>query len=436
MSSILSRLFKSKVATNSFWIIGEQMFQMVVSFVIGIISARYLGPSNYGALNYTASFVTFFTSIATLGMEGVVIKKIIEHPDKEGEFLGSSMLFRAISSVLSSFAIVLIVWVLNPNENLKVVLASLQTLQLVFTSVHILDSWFQRHLNSKYVSIAKMIACLIVSAYKVFLLITAKDIRWFAFSNTLTSLVIAIILWCVYDSKKSQKLSVNISSGMYLLKDSYHFILSGIMVAIYGQMDKIMLGGMISDTSVGFYTTAAMLCSAWTFIPNAIINSFRPKVMELKESGNERAYLIRLEQVYSLVIWGSLLASVLICALGYLIITILYGVEYSGAITPLRILIWCETFAMIGNARGIWILCENKNKYVKYYLGLGAVINLILNAALIPILDASGAAIATLITQVFTSMIAPLFFKETRIHTKLVIDAFLLRWRFKPDNIG
>ena len=77
MPSILRRIFKSKVATNSFWIIGEQMFQMVVSFVIGIISARYLGPSNYGALNYTASFVTFFTSIATLGMEGVVIKKII-----------------------------------------------------------------------------------------------------------------------------------------------------------------------------------------------------------------------------------------------------------------------------------------------------------------------------------------------------------------------
>ena len=158
--------------------------------------------------------------------------------------------------------------------------------------------------------------------------------------------------------------------------------------------------------------------------------------MELKEAGDEKAYLIRLEQVYSLIIWGSLLASVLICVLGKFIIMILYGVDYSGAITPLRILIWCETFAIIGNGRGIWVLCEHKNRYVKYYLGLGAIINLILNAVLIPVLDASGAAIATLVTQIFSSMIAPLFFKETRIHTKLVLDALLLKWRFRPNEIG
>lgn len=51
-----------------------------------------------------------------------------------------------------------------------------------------------------------------------------------------------------------------------------------------------------------------------------------------------------------------------------------------------------------------------------------------LNIIMIPKFGISGAAIATLITQVMTSVFAPLLFKETRSFTKLVIDSFLFKW--------
>ena len=54
-------------------------------------------------------------------------------------------------------------------------------------------------------------------------------------------------------------------------------------------------------------------------------------------------------------------------------INILYGTDYLGAVPTLRIMIWVEMFAVMGTARGIWVLCENKSKYVKYFLGIGAV---------------------------------------------------------------
>ena len=85
---------KNKEIKNAGWIIGERIVQMLISFLIGILSARYLGPDNYGSLNYTASFITFFTSVATLGMDGVIIKKMIEHPDKEGNLIGGSIILR------------------------------------------------------------------------------------------------------------------------------------------------------------------------------------------------------------------------------------------------------------------------------------------------------------------------------------------------------
>lgn len=436
MKSKLGRLLESKNIKNSGWIIGEQVFRMLIQLVVGIITARYLGPSNYGSLNYTASFVTFFTSIATLGMDGVIIKKLIEQPDEEGSYIGSCMGLRLIASFLSILSVSVIVYILNPSDYIKLVLVFLQSFQLSFKAIEILDSWFQRHLKSKYVSVGKMIACIIVSTYKIFLLATSKSIIWFALSNSLMEAVIAFVEWVFYKKEGGQKLSFSFSVGKQVLSESYHFILSGLMVAIYSQMDKIMIGQMLTDTDVGYYTTATAICGMWIFVPTAIINSFNPMIMELKKNGNETMYLRRLQQLYSFVIWLCLGFSLVIAVLAKIIVLILYGSSYLGAVGALRITIWCETFAMIGTLRGIWIICENKNKFVKYYIAIGAVVNLVLNAILIPRTGINGAAIATLITQITTSLIAPLFFKETRAHTGIVLRSFVCSWYFewKKDN--
>lgn len=436
MKRKLARLLESKSIINSGWIIGEQIFRMLIQLVVGVITARYLGPSNYGSLNYTASFVTFFTSIATLGMDGVIIKKMIEHPDEEGSYVGSCMGLRLIASFLSILSVSVIVYILNPSDYIKLVLVFLQSFELSFKAIEILDSWFQRHLKSKYVSVGKMIACIIVSAYKVFLLATSKSIIWFALSNSLMEAVIAFVEWVVYKREGGQKLSFSFSIGRQVLSESYHFILSGLMVAIYSQMDKIMIGQMLTDTDVGYYTTATAICGMWLFAPTAIINSFNPMIIELKKSGNEAMYLRRLQQLYSFVIWLCLGFSLAIALLARLIVVILYGSSYLGAVGALRITIWCETFAMIGTLRGIWIICENKNKYVKYYIAIGAVVNLVLNAIMIPRIGINGAAIATLITQITTSLIAPLLFNETREHTGIVLRSFVCSWYFegKKDN--
>lgn len=424
----IENLLHSKSIKNSGWIIGDQIFQMGLQLIVGMITARYLGPSNYGTLSYTASFITFFISISSLGMEGVVIKKLIEHPDEEGLYLGSSIVFRIFSSIFSILSVSLVVYVLNPDEPIKLLLVFVQSVQLIFKAGKILESWFQRHLLSKYSSLGSMLSCVAVSTYKIYLLATGKSIVWFAFSNSISEAVILCIMIYAYKKAGGQKLRYSFSTGKEILHESYHFIISGFMVAIYGQMDRIMLGQMLNDTVVGLYSTATTICGMWVIIPTAFINSFQPIIMEEKNNGNEKKYILRLEQLYSSIIWMCIIVALLVGLLSKPIIYILYGSAYLKAAEPLAISIWYETFAMIGSARGIWILCENKNKYVKYYFFVGTIANLILNATLIPIYGMNGAAFATLITQIITSLIAPLFFKETRIHTKLVLDAFLLKW--------
>lgn len=423
----MKNLFKTKEIGNAAWIIGEQVFQMLLTFIVGILSARYLGPSNYGLISYTSSFVSFVIPVVTLGMDGVIIKKMIAAPKEEGLYLGSCILYRSISALLCSISIILIVLVSNPNDMLMLSLISLQSIQLFFRAINILDAWFQRHLLSKYVSIAKMIASILVSGYRIFLLISDKDVRWFALSNSLSTIVITIILLVFYKINAGQKLKVYFKYGLNVLKESYHFIISGIMSAIYGQMDRVMLGEMLSSEAVGLYTIAATICSMWIFIPTAIINSLRPGILEHKNSGNEMKYICNLRRLYSIIIYLCIAVSIVIFVLGDYVVNLLYGYEYSGAITALKVLIWSEVFSMLGVARGIWILAENKNKYVKYYLFMGVILNLFLNLMLIPKYGIIGAAVATLSTQIFTSLISPLLFKETREHTKIVLQSINIK---------
>lgn len=215
-----------KVTKNTIWIMTERISQMVISLIIGVISARYLGPDNYGILNYGASFVTFFTAICNLGLENIIIKEYVEKRSENGKILGTALVLRLISSGISIIAIVIIISILKPNDNLMLVVTLLQSLALIFQTYELIDFWFQSNLNSKYVSIAKIIAYITVAVYKIILLVLKMPVQWFAFSTTLDYIVIMIIMLYMYKKNNGQKLSFSINLGKKLLRNSYHFIFS------------------------------------------------------------------------------------------------------------------------------------------------------------------------------------------------------------------
>ena len=56
---------KSKEVKNAGWLIGGKVAQMVLSLFVGVLSARYLGPGNYGLISYGSALVSFFMSFCT-----------------------------------------------------------------------------------------------------------------------------------------------------------------------------------------------------------------------------------------------------------------------------------------------------------------------------------------------------------------------------------
>jgi len=70
---------------------------------------------------------------------------------------------------------------------------------------------------------------------------------------------------------------------------------------------------------------------------------------------------------------------------------------------------------------------ENLQKYITPIYAGAALTNVVINYLLIPVWGATGAAVASLITQISTVFFFPLLIKPMRKNTKLLAEALILK---------
>lgn len=422
----LRNIFKNKVVKNAGWIIGGRLVNKLLAFLVGILTARYLGPSNYGLINYAAAYTSFFASVCTLGINSIIVKNFVDHPNEEGKTIGTTLLLRAVSSLLSALMIVGIVGIVDRDEPLTVVVVALCSVGLIFQIFDTLNYWFQARLQSKYSALASLASYAAVSVYKIVLLVLGKSVEWFALASALDYTVLAVVLAAAYFKNGGQRFTASWAKAKELLSSSTSFIISGLMISIYACTDKLMLKQMLGEASVGYYSLASAISVSWAFVLSAIIDSLYPEIVQSFNT-NRIYYERKNRQLYAIVFYTSLFMSAAICLLARPFIEILYGASYLPAVQPLRIVVWYTAFSYLGVARNAWMVCENRQKYLKYlYMG-AAAINVVLNLLFIPPWGASGAAAASLITQIATIVLMPAVIRPLRPNTKLMLDAVLLR---------
>lgn len=420
-------LLKNRIVKNAGWMVGEKVVQMLISLVVSLLTARYLGPSNYGLINYATSFTAFFSAFCNLGLNSLMVKELVDRPEEEGLVLGTAMGMRAVSSILSAITIMAVVCVIDRDEPTTILVVALCTIGMVFHIMSTFSYWFQRHLKSKFTAIAAFIAYMVTAAYRVVLIVSGESVTWFALATSVDYICLAALLVYFYKKEGGQKLGFSWEYGKQMLSRSKHYVLSGLMVAIYGQTDKLMLKQMLDLTETGFYSTALAVNGMWCFILAAIIDSMYPSVIEAHNNGNEELFKRKNRLMYAIVFYVSVAAAVGFNIFAELIIFILYGKAYLASAMPLRIISWYTAFSYLGVARNAWIVSKDRQKHLIKIYASAAVGNVVLNALLIPRWGANGAATASLIAQILTGLVIPFFIKDLRENVVLMIEGILLK---------
>jgi O-antigen/teichoic acid export membrane protein len=123
----LKKILNTKVSSNIIWLIFDKIFRISLSFFVGIFVARYLGPENFGILNYAIALVGVFGSFATGGLTDVSIKEILKGGNKN-IILGSIFWLQIILSTLVILPITTMAFISsndNAQEPLIILLRSL-----------------------------------------------------------------------------------------------------------------------------------------------------------------------------------------------------------------------------------------------------------------------------------------------------------------------
>ena len=422
-----------KYFVNTGWLFFEKILRMVVTLFVGVYVARYLGPSNYGLLNYAISFVFLFSAIATLGLDNIVVRDLVKDKAERDELLGTTLLLKIIGAVLL-LGIVSVAVRFTTNDNFTNLLVLIIALGAIFQSFKTIDFYFQSKVLSKYVVHAQIVSVILSSIIKLLLIYFKMGLIYFAAVMVVESVVLAVGLIAMYTK---QKLDIfnwrpKFSLAKRLLKDSWPLILSGVAISIYMRIDQVMIKEMMTLGAVGNYAVAVKLSEIWYFIPMAITSSLFPAIINAKKI-SEKLYYGRLQKLYDLMTWLAIGIALSTTFLANDIIRLLFGIQYQNAASVLKIYIWAGLFTFSGVARGNWIFNENLQRYTFYYLSIGAVINVLLNVHLIPKFGIKGAAYATLFSYMVASYVGAALFKKTRLAFVMQTKSLLFYSIFKKS---
>lgn len=415
-----------KYFNNTAYLLTDKIFNLIVAFFVSVYLARHLGPSNYGILTFAQSVIAFLSVFASFGIKDIIVRNlVIEDNRYSSVIMGTSLLIRIISSTLGIFFILhLSHFIAESNEERIVIL--ILSFTTLFESFEIIKFFFQSKIMADKVLPVAIIQTATGALLKIFLIQLNVSLVWFATVYVFELLVAAGGLVFIYKKQGHKILSWKFDAlyAKRLIKDSWPLLFSGFVIVIYMKIDQIMIKYMLSDFAVGVYAISVKLTSVWYFVGVVICNSLMPALVRAKEY-NKKLYYQRQQYLYELMIGIGIFLAIPITFFAYPLINWLFGNEYSAASSVLTIQIWSLIFIFLGIASSNWLITENLQKYNLSRTILGALVNVILNVLLIPDLGIQGAALATLISQVFASYLANLISKKTFIVFKMQSKAFL-----------
>ena len=413
---------------------------MGLGIVVSVWIIRFLGPEQFGTLSYSLVFAGMFSSLAGLGLDGIVIREVSKDLSKKEMMLGTAFCMKLLGGIGAFFITVVSVWIVKASDYVTIILTSIIAFSLVFTAWDVIDLWFQSRIESKYTVFARNSAFIVVTATKVLLIVLRGPLIAFAIASFLEVSLGALGLAFFYRRNGNRMTSWkrDYSIAKVLLMESWPLIVAGFATFIYVKIGQLMLGSMLGNKPLGIYSAAIKFSEIWYFIPIAISSSVFPIMVEQKKM-NEGLFFLRFGKICSLMSSLGIVIAIIMTAASSWLVRWAYGSSYSDAGPILAIHIWAGVFLFIGVAASIWTMIEGYQKFALFATVSGGIINVVANLALIPIYGGIGAAISTVVSYATAGYFVYFVLPQTRKVALILTKSIIAPWKLlgmRDDEIS
>jgi polysaccharide transporter, PST family len=403
--SLKNRPLVQAVLGNTGWLLLDKALRLLVGLAVTAWVARYLGPEQFGLFNYALALIALLAVLANAGLDLVVVRNIVRHPDEVESILGSALLLKALGSAIAVVFALAAAMLLSSGDSRFTWMVVLLALSLPAQALDPIELWFRANLQARHAVIARNGAFLVVSVARVLLIFHEAPLVAFAWAVLLESWLAALGLITAYRLRGGHLLAWRaVARHVHeLVQQCWPLLLSGVMVGIYLRIDQVMLGRMLGSEAVGIYSAGIFFSELWYVIPSAIVMSMAPVFAKTREI-DPLLYQRQLERLFRWLALASYAAAATMTLISQTLVVLMFGAQYADAAGVLAVHAWTGVFVALGVASSQYLMLEDLNRISLQRTAVGALLNVALNLVLIPRYGPMGAAWATLMSYAVATL--------------------------------
>lgn len=374
------------------------------SFIFPIITFPYISrvllPAGTGKVQFATSIIAYFVMFAQMGAPSYGIRACAKVRDDKEQLTRTAHELLFINLIMSAAAYVLlaIALIVVPKFQQERTLIIVVSLTIGLTAIGM--EWLYKALEQyTYITIRSVIFKLIALIAMFLLVHTESDYVIYGGITILASSA-SNILNLINAHKYIGFKSIGGYDLRKHIKPIMVFFAMACATTIYTNLDNVMLGFMATDVDVGYYGAAVKIKNILVSIVTSLGAVLLPRASYYVEHGNMEEFRRITKKALNFVVLLAAPLSVFFMLFAKEGILLLSGSAYGGSIVPMQVIM--PTLLLIGitNIFGIQILVPTgREKIVLYSEIAGAIIDIIINAILIPRMQSTGAAIGTLIAE-------------------------------------
>lgn len=368
---------------------------------------RILGPDGVGKVQFSRSFVMYFTSIAMLGVSYYGVRegaRVRNDRIKLSKFAHEMLIINGISTIVA-YVLLSIIWIFSKTLHDYTVLICIFSVGIVLGGMGM--EWLYGAVEEYgFLAIRSMIFQALALLWMFIFVRNKSDVEMYAIA-----LLISYSGFYVANFFSCHKFINFNYQGKYEIKKHLKpiFLLFAMEISIemYTLLDTVMLGYLTNDTEVGYYHTAArvarVLCALIASLGTVLI----PRISYLIEAGKTDQLNVLVAKSYSFAFMMSIPVCIGLMLYSSEVMRTIGGKGYGEAVSTSMIMSLVILMSPISMATNQQTFIPMRKEYlIVITTSIGAVVDMVLNFFLIPLYQRNGAAIATVCSELVVVLIS------------------------------
>jgi len=387
---------RQTIAKNIFWLAVAEAITRLLKFILVVYIARIFGAVEYGKFTFALGFISLFVILSDLNIFKVVNRDFAKDPEKEKDFAGILSLEFLLSFI--TLAVVLFgSFFITVDQNVRRIIwiLSLYTLLNIFPNIFFAFARARQRMEyQSWMQIASIVVIFIISLLVIFLRPSIFNLSLAYLAGSFLGLILIFVLF--HFKIQRIKLEFNWDVWKKYLLLAAPFALNGLVGGLYSNFDTVIIGHYGYMEGVGQYNAAMRLVGV-SLIPAGFISmSYFPVLSKAWVESKEKLKNIWTDYM------AVLLALALPLFLGGLslseqLIGLVFGADFVPAGNIFSILLLSSVLALLTVPYSHIFVVADKVKTILYFNIAAAIVNILLNLALVAEYSFYGAVVANLL---------------------------------------